>query len=89
MINKLLVIGMLAMFLSATTYAAAEDVYITQQGTKYHKEDCRLIKNKENVTKMDKKQAIEEGYGPCKTCFKEDIVAGEGQKEQKQAKKSK
>ncbi len=89
MIRKLMMVGMLVMFLSATTYAFAEDVFITQRGSKYHKEECRLIKNKENVTKLDKKEAIEEGYGPCKRCFKEDVVVDEGKKDQNQAKKTK
>ncbi|MCK5013304.1 MAG: hypothetical protein KAS66_05760 [Candidatus Omnitrophica bacterium] len=89
MIRKLMMVGMLVMFLSATTYAFAEDVFITQRGSKYHKEECRLIKNKENVTKLDKKEAIEEGYGPCKRCFKEDVVVDEGKKDQNQAEKTK
>ena len=89
MIRKLMMAGMLIMFLSATTYAFAEDVFITQRGSKYHKEECQLIKNKDNLTKLDKKEAIEEGYGPCKRCFKEDIIVDEGKKSQNQAKKSK
>ena len=75
MIRKLMMLGMLVVFLSATTCVFAEDVFVTQNGTKYHKEICRLVKNKENVTKLDKKEAIIEDYGPCKRCFKEDAVA--------------
>jgi len=74
MIRKLVMLGMLVTFLSATTCVFAEDIFITQKGTKYHKEICRLIKNKDNVTKLDKKEAIEEDYGPCKRCFREDVV---------------
>ena len=40
----------------------------------YHKEICRLLKNKENVTKLEKEDAVEEDYGPCKRCFKKDVV---------------
>ena len=88
MIRKLMMVGMLVMLLSATTYAFAEDVFVTQRGSKYHKEDCRAIKGKE-VTKLEKKEAVEEGYGPCKRCFKEDVVVEKGKKIQNQAKKSK
>lgn len=89
MIRKLMTIGMIMMFLSATTCVFAEDVLITQKGAKYHKEECRLVKNKDNVTTLDKKEVVEEGYGPCKRCFKEDVVVVEGQKGQNQTKKSK
>jgi len=73
MIRKLMLTGLLVTFLSATTVVFAEDVFITQRGSKYHKEICRLIKDRENVTEIDKKEAVEEDYGPCKRCFKEDI----------------
>jgi hypothetical protein len=74
MIRKLVMLGMLVTILSATTCVFAEDVFVTQNGTKYHKEICRLLKNKDNVTKLDKKVAEEEDYSPCKLCFKEDVV---------------
>ena len=89
MIRKLMMIGMLMMFLSATTFAFAEDVFVTQKGSKYHKKECRLIKNRENVIKMEKSEAIEKGYNPCKRCFKEDIAVNEEKKGQIQTKKSK
>ena len=74
MIRKLLLTGLIMTFLSATTCVFAGDVFITQRGSKYHKEICRLIKNRDNITKIDEKEAIEEDYGPCKRCFKEDVV---------------
>jgi len=77
MIRKLLLTGLIITFLSATTYVFAGDVFITQKGSKYHTEICRLIKNKDNITKIDKKEAIEEDYGPCKRCFKEDVVSND------------
>jgi hypothetical protein len=89
MFKKLMVISMLAVFLSATGYAAAEDVYITPNGSKYHKQDCRLIRNKEKMAQIEKKEAIEKGYTPCKRCFREDAVSDEGEKEQIKEKKSK
>ena len=80
MIRKLVLMGMLMTFFSAGTLVFAEDVFITQSGAKYHKEICRLLKNKDNVTKVDKKQAMEDDYGPCKRCYKEDGVSEDGQK---------
>jgi len=79
MIRKLMMVGMLLTFLSATTFVFAEDVFITQKGSKYHTEICRLIKNRDHVTKIDKEQAIEEDYSPCKLCFKEDVASEEQQ----------
>ena len=89
MIRKLIMVGMLAMFLSTTTSAFAEDVFVTQRGKKYHKQECRLIKNKENVVKLEKKEALEKGYEPCKRCFKEDVVVDEGKKGQDRTEKTK
>jgi hypothetical protein len=77
MIRKLIMAGMLITFLSATTIVFAEDVFITANGTKYHKEICRLIKNKDGVSKIDKKEALENDYGPCKRCYKESIESEE------------
>ena len=74
MIRKLMMLGMVITFLSATTCVFAADVFITQKGSKYHKEICRLIKNRDNVTTLDKEEAVEEDYGPCKRCFREDVV---------------
>ena len=77
MIRKLMLTGLLITLLSATTVVFAEDVFITQRGSKYHKEICRLIKDRENVTEINKKEAVEEDYGPCKRCFKEDVVSND------------
>ena len=85
MVRKLMMAGVLIAFLSATTCVFAEDVFITQKGSKYHKEICRLIKNRNNVTKLDKEGAVEEDYSPCKRCFKEDVVAGKHHSQQSQA----
>jgi len=88
MIRKLMMAGVLITFLSVTTHVFAEDVFITQKGSKYHKETCRLIKNRDNVQTLDKEKAVEENYGPCKRCFKEDVVANDKHLE-KQSKKEK
>lgn len=85
MIRKLMMLGVLMTFLSAATFASADEVFITPNGTKYHKETCRLIKNKGTLSKVDKEQVVKEGYGPCKKCFAED-VAGAAQDAGDQAK---
>lgn len=74
MIRKLMLLGVLMSFLGATTMAVADEVFVTPNGTKYHKESCRLIKNKGSLSKTDKEQSIKAGYGPCKKCFPEDIA---------------
>ncbi len=86
MFRKLMMIGMLAVFLSTTTYAFSEDVFVTQRGSKYHKAECLSVKDRD-VTKMEKKEAIKEGYGPCKRCFEEDVVVNQEKKDQEQVKK--
>lgn len=48
-----------------------EVVYVTKRGKKYHKEDCRFIKNRETIS-MDKKEAEAKGLTPCGRCFKEE-----------------
>ena len=74
--KRFILFGLLSAFLLMATHAFAEDVYVTQKGKKYHKEICLLIKNK-NASKMDKKEALEAGYTPCKKCFKEDLPKDE------------
>lgn len=80
---------------TASVFAKDVEVVVTKTGTKYHKEECRLIKNKDAATKMDKDEALEDGYEPCRKCFKEDLVeaddSGEEAPEQieKTTKKSK
>lgn len=74
MVRKAVVLGMLVMFFAATAAVSAEEVFLTAKGTKYHKETCRLIKNKDSVTTLEKQEAIDEGYEPCKRCFREDVT---------------
>lgn len=77
MIKKLVLMGVMGAVLSASTVVFAADVFVTQNGKKYHKEICRLIKKKESERTLDKKAAIEEGYSPCKRCFREDLPSGD------------
>ena len=40
-------------------------VYITRTGSKYHRADCRYLRESSIVTTLKKARA---GYGPCKVC---------------------
>lgn len=48
--------------------AASDIVCVTQTGKKYHRPDCRYVKNKTNITEISKSEAIEREYEPCKVC---------------------
>ena len=41
-------------------------VYVTDTGEKYHKDDCRYLK--ESKTSISISEAIRQGYEPCKVC---------------------
>ncbi len=87
MMKKLLMIGLCLAFLGASTFASAAEVYVTKSGTKYHKADCSLIKNRD-VTAMDEDEAIASDYEPCRRCFKDKYGESESKDEAKIAKKS-
>ena len=70
MMKKLAMMMTLLAFLSTTALANAEEVYTTKNGKKYHKEICRLIKNK-SPQKIDKTEALKKGLKPCQLCYKE------------------
>ncbi len=72
-------IGLLMSFLT-TSFAFADEVYVTKNGKKYHKKICSWIKNKDAVA-ISKEEAVEKGLTPCKRCYKEDVVVNEGQEE--------
>jgi len=70
--RKIIAMGLLVVMLSAATNVFAEDVYVTKKGQKYHKEICRLIKNKK-PEQVSKKDALEKKLEPCGLCYKEDL----------------
>lgn len=45
---------------------AAETVFITPKGKKYHRESCRTIKNSSSPISLN--DAIARGYTSCKVC---------------------
>ena len=73
--KKAMMLGLAVVFLSMTTLAFAEEVFVTKQGKKYHKEVCRLTKNRD-VSALDKETAETKGYTPCSRCFS-DASQGE------------
>ena len=75
MIKKSMMLMVLTLCVMNAAYVWAENVYTTANGTKYHKADCRLLKNKEKAAQLDKKEAVGNGYVPCKRCYKEDITS--------------
>ena len=52
----------------------AEDVFITQQGTKYHTQDCPFIANKQ-TEKISKDEAVLKGLAPCSKCSGKQQIA--------------
>ncbi len=42
-------------------------VYVTKHGTKYHKKDCRMLKNE--VIGITLNEAVADGKQPCKVCL--------------------
>jgi len=88
MVKKVLVMAMCVLFLASNTVAFAEDVYVTANGTKYHKADCRFIKDRE-TQKLDKQAAVEQGYVPCQKCSKEDLAEQPSKSDSEKVSKSK
>ena len=66
--NKVLSMILAGMLLMGSTFAFAEDVYVTKNGKKYHKVDCLLIKNKGAKT-MAMEEVQQKGLKPCNRCF--------------------
>jgi uncharacterized protein YcbX len=54
--------------LSAAAFAFAEDVYVTRFGTKFHKQGCSLIANRDS-RRIGLKEVRAKGLEPCKRCF--------------------
>lgn len=43
-------------------------VWITETGAKYHKRDCRTLKNSTTVKSITIEEAVKLGYEACKVC---------------------
>ena len=57
-----------AVFAADKTEKKKDDptVYVTEKGTKYHKKNCKIVK--EGKTGIKLSEAIEKGYEPCAVC---------------------
>lgn len=49
-------------------YVAAELVYVTPSGSKFHREDCSSIRNSKKLECLEREIAVENGYEACLTC---------------------
>ena len=74
-LSLLLLIGTTGIIANSTSPAFAQTkysdqkekvVYITRTGKKYHRFGCRYLRY--SRIKITKREAIEEGYTPCKIC---------------------
>lgn len=48
------------------------EYYITENGEKYHKEDCIFVKDKTNVERLTEEDYYSGEYDPCQICLPED-----------------
>ena len=44
------------------------DVFITPKGKKYHREDCYVLRQSDNVKRASRSDVIGVGYEPCRKC---------------------
>ena len=66
--NKFLTVILAGMMLVSSTFAFAEDVYVTKNGKKYHKADCLLVKDK-GAKPISMEDAQKKSLKPCRRCF--------------------
>lgn len=45
------------------------EYYITENGDRYHRKDCRFIRNNKNVSRLTVEQYESGKYGPCEFCL--------------------
>ena len=66
--NKFLTMMLAGMLIAGSTFAYAEDVYVTKNGKKYHKADCLLVKDK-GAKPISMEEAQKKSLKPCRRCF--------------------
>lgn len=74
MLKRIVLYGLCAAVLTTAGWVYAQDVYVTKNGKKYHKAECRLIqkKNPEAITLDEAKTS---GLEPCRKCYKDELSA--------------
>ena len=70
--NRVLTMMLAGMLVVGSTFAFAEDVYVTKNGKKYHKADCLLIKNK-GAKAIPIEEALKRGLKPCHKCLPQGV----------------
>lgn len=60
--------GQSAVFPPEPPYVAAEYVYVTPSGTKYHRADCGSISDSKALECITPEEALRRGYEACLTC---------------------
>ena len=77
MLKKIIPVILGMAMLSMTTFASAEEVYVTKNGKKFHKEaTCRFISKRESH-KAERAEVMKKGLEPCQRCFKSKTEAVE------------
>ena len=66
--KKIAMMMLAGMLIAGSTFAFAEDVYVTKNGKKYHKADCLLIQKK-GAKPIAIEEALKKDLKPCKKCF--------------------
>ena len=74
MMKRALTVVMLLAAVSFASVAHAEDVYVSKNGKRFHREACKLIQNKETA-KLSLEEAGAKGLKPCQRCFKDQLSA--------------
>lgn len=67
MFKKIISLSVCALLIS-TSFAFAEDVYVTKSGKTYHSEDCRSVANKDAAA-ISIEDAEAKSLRPCKRCI--------------------
>ena len=72
--KKIVTMMLAGLLIAGSTFASAEDVYVTKNGKKYHKADCLLIQKK-GAQPINMEEALKKGLKPCKKCFGSSVDA--------------
>jgi hypothetical protein len=81
MLKRLCMLALCAALVASSTAAFAESVYVTPNGKKYHKQDCRMIAKSKTVEAIELKEAVAQGFLPCGACFKAEANQAAGKNE--------
>ena len=64
------ILTVLFIFIATLLFASSSaTVYITANGKKYHRENCRTLTKSKAVTAVSIDEVKRKGYTPCKVCY--------------------